>query len=186
MLPSRRPGPANAPTLGFESGPKQSDTAVRNGEGRNYRQLINSTAHRVAILWRSCLWCPPSPNDPLSGQVVIAWSNNDLCNKYSADDSESLLYRIVKRLHIIVHILRCGTGLYVPHNPHSPLVARPFHGLLSHLLIFMLKTSYPSSLFLSLRVLKILYVKTAPPFLVEADLDLEILHWQAEVQKAHF
>ncbi len=48
---------------------------------------------------------------PDAGQVVIAWSNNDLCNKYSADDSGSLLYRIVKRLHIIVHILRCGTGL---------------------------------------------------------------------------
>ena len=44
-------------------------------------------------------------------QVAIAYANNDLCDVYSADDSASLLYRIVKRLHIIVHILRCGTGL---------------------------------------------------------------------------
>jgi hypothetical protein len=46
-------------------------------------------------------------------QAVIVWVNNDLCNKYSADDSDSFIYRVVKRLHIIVHIVRCIVGMCV-------------------------------------------------------------------------
>ena len=51
-------------------------------------------------------------NEPIVGpQAVIVWVNNDLCNKYSADDSDSFIYRVVKRLHIIVHIVRCIVGM---------------------------------------------------------------------------
>ena len=44
-------------------------------------------------------------------QVAIASANNDLCDQFSANDSASFLYRVVKRFHIVVHILRFGTGL---------------------------------------------------------------------------
>ena len=47
------------------------------------------------------------------GQVLIAWGNYDLCKRFSTDDSGSLLYRIVKRIHLLVHILRCMVGMCV-------------------------------------------------------------------------
>ena len=46
-------------------------------------------------------------------QVVIAWANYDLCNRNAADDNSSFLYRIIKRIHIFVHIIRCIIGMYV-------------------------------------------------------------------------
>lgn len=46
-------------------------------------------------------------------QVLIAWAAYNLCSAFSADDSSSLLYRIVKRVHIFIHIIRCFVGMYI-------------------------------------------------------------------------
>ncbi len=46
-------------------------------------------------------------------QVVIAWANYNQCKLYVANDDASVLYRIVKRVHIFIHIIRCIIGMYV-------------------------------------------------------------------------
>ena len=56
-----------------------------------------------------CLRCLLKILDGL--QAVILWANNYFCTIYLADDSYSWPYRTVKRLHIVIHIVRCMVGM---------------------------------------------------------------------------
>ncbi len=50
---------------------------------------------------------------------MILWANNYLCTIFLADDSESWPYRTVKRLHIVIHIVRCMVGMCAPALPRA-------------------------------------------------------------------
>jgi hypothetical protein len=49
--------------------------------------------------------------DWLGEQVGIVYLNSWLCLACDADDAGSWGYRAVKRIHIIIHILRCMVGM---------------------------------------------------------------------------